>query len=270
MVTTLRFLLCAILMYGCSAPLHYGTSARLRGRTEVVLLGAIHREHLEHRRYSLSVLKQIITEVSPSTILVEVPPILFESEYDQWQRSNVGPWLEQFPEVSGAILPLARQEGIVVEPVSGLTDEIAERRKQYRKVFPEGPAERRYQNVARQVKRELHRSTHDANPVFINGKDYRRLTAWEQRTFATYDHELGEAGVRELLLRHWTLINEAIDKHQGERILLVFAAQDIWFFEQMIKERSDATLIDVRVFVERVDQRVRKIEAERRRQRRRD
>jgi len=76
-------------------------------KSEVFLLGSVHRLHKKLPFYTLGHLRNLIEAINPAVICGEIPPLRSLSHID----------LERKPEIAGVILPYTRQNHIPLHPL---------------------------------------------------------------------------------------------------------------------------------------------------------
>ncbi len=241
----------AALVCSCGGGEAWRDVARRPGATEVVVLGSVHRAHLTNEEYDLAFLDRLIREIAPDVILVEVPPIdadRVNTVARNLAQADADPWLRGFPELSRVVFPVANELRVPWVPVSGFTRAAMEDRAT--EIPLENRADRELSRASTYFQTRNDQEDFPDNAEWVNGPEFARLSAWEQSArSAAHDTHLGNAGVRRLLRRHYGLIETALERNSGKRVLIVFAARARWYFERRLSERGDVRLLDVRGFL---------------------
>ncbi len=238
---------------GCVAPRQAGAEIS----TRVAVLGMIHGAHRSSRRWGLEQVEQTIRNYAPDVILCEIPP-------DRWGRiwrdySTNGLIMDDrvklFPEYTDVLLPLKSELGFEVEPCAAWTRKMADLRRLRMKMASSDPkyAEswRRYQEetAAIEAEHEAHPIVED-DPRVIHSELYDTRTKRELGPYDRYLNDLiGPGGWTNINRAHYRLIDEAIRRHPGKRLLIMFGAGHKYWFLERLRERSDIELVDVRPYL---------------------
>lgn len=256
-----RTLLCAALaLAGCggSGAAAQSPPARVPGRTEVAYLGTLHAPHLTSEQFSLGFIERVVRRVQPDVVLVEIPPDRFESAVSEvlelGERASKQTirhdWVSSFPELYGAVIPLSRELGYELVPVSGWRPEVSRDRKAYFDAHPDGPDSERYREAKAAYDRAMKQHRASENPRWLNGPEYVELARRYRTAFAdAADDQLGAAAVRAINAAHAEHVLRAVKQHRGARILLVFGARHRWYIEPRVLALSEVTYLDVRRFM---------------------
>ena len=233
-----------------------GPGTSIRGEldhTEVIVLGTLHRSHLDSEGFGLAVIEAFVRQVDPDVVLVEIPPDRFDaivSEVDELgpgasEDTLTDGWIQAFPELYGVVLPLRHELGYEVVPVSGWTPEVSADRNAYWESHPAGPVEREYILSFHRFQTSQLENDVWENPRWANGDEYVLLSGTVSRWLSYFaEEELGAAGEMRINSRHAALISDAIVAHPNRRILVVYGARHRYFIEPTI---------DVMPNVERLD-----------------
>ncbi|MFQ5843792.1 MAG: hypothetical protein ACE5JG_02265 [Planctomycetota bacterium] len=240
--------------------------ARAAGRpTEVAVLGTIHGGHLGSKGYSVRTVIDTVRAYRPDVVFVEIPPDLFEPVVRRVDRTGFRtrrkdledrPWIKAFPEIYRGILPLRKEMGYTVVPVSGWRPEVSGDRRE----FWNGPGReprmverRRIYDAVRSALHEIHeRERSTENPAFVNSRHYADLWHLERTLWSVcFDEGLGRGGEVAINRAHWSNIARALDRYRGQRILIVYGAAHRYWFLRELRQRTDVRLVDVRGFLPR-------------------
>ena len=225
--------------------------------TEVAVLGMIHDRHRKSISWGLDAVSETITRYRPDVVIAEIPP-------DRWQRI----WSDytergtiedsrvlRFPEYTDVLLPLKLRLGFTVEPGAAWTEEMSDLRNARIQAFEHEPvfAEQNaaYQAATRAAEAEDNAHLLDSDdPRVIHSDQYDRLT---KISLAPYDDFLndviGPGGWTHINVAHYRLIDAAIRRHRGGRILITFGAGHKYWLLEQLRERDDVRLLDVREFL---------------------
>ena len=226
------------------------------GRTTVAVLGVMHGAHLESKRYSIATVIATVRKYKPEVVFVEIPPYLYETVLKRidargfdTRRKHLADltWTKAFPELYRGVIPLRKELGYTVVPVSGWRPEVSADRRKYKR-----PADRnRIYEAVRDALAEIRRRENDReNPRFLNSQHYADLRHLERTVWAaSFDQGLGRGGEAAINAAHWGFIAKALDRHRGKRVLIVYGAAHRYWFLRELRKRKDVELVDVRQFL---------------------
>ncbi|MEZ4250555.1 MAG: hypothetical protein R3B99_20170 [Polyangiales bacterium] len=228
---------------------------RVDGRTEVVVMGNLHRRHLVDDDFPFEELRAQIERAQPDVILAEVPPVLFEEvrlavrDDDAVVGDDTRAWMNAFPELEHAVFPAAATLEAKVVPVSGYTSVYARDLRAYRAAYPNGPADHHVACSEEHVERRD--DDEGLDPDWLASPSYARLHAWRDRCEQTHVGDaMGEAAPRLRDARHVARVVGAVEENRGRRIVVVFDARRRWVLEQALRDLPEVTLLDPRAFVD--------------------
>lgn len=226
-------------------------------RTQVAVLGMIHDGHRKSTAWGLDAVRDTITRYRPDVVIAEIPP-------DRWQRI----WrdyaergviedarVRRFPEYSDVLLPLKVQLGFTVEPAAAWTQEMSDLREARIAAFEHEPAfavrNAAYQAATKTAEALDTKHLLDSDdPQVIHSAAYDRLT---QIALTPYDEYLndviGAGGWTNINVAHYRLIDAAIRRHPGKRILITFGAGHKYWLLEQLRQRDDIDLLDVQEFL---------------------
>ena len=216
------------------------------GRNEVIVVGMIHGRHRTSNAYSIGVVKNIIRELSPDYLLVEIPPEslpIAQAEFDA-TGSISEPRVKIFPEYTDAVFPLSKEMKFAIIPCAAWSREMANDRAQKlsdwkisrpadSKLSADGMAWIGAQATKEGIgdrPRRTHTARYDA--IVEQGLDpYNRL----------FNEDLGAGGWDYINAAHYGLIEEALNAHEGEgkRFVITFGAWHKYWFRRALKQRTD-------------------------------
>lgn len=228
-------------------------------RTEVAILGAIHGGHLDSSRYSVEVVIATVRRYKPDVVFVEIPPDLFEESVARIDSRGFATtkadlagldWTPAFPELYRGVIPLRKEMGFAVVPVSGWTRGVSAARR----AFWEGPgkkppfADRRrvYDSFRKELGEIQDRERWLENPRFLNSPHYADLRRLERTLWSvSFDEGLGAGGEKAINRAHYGNIARALDQNRGRRVLIVYGAAHRYWFERELRKRADIDWLDI-------------------------
>lgn len=231
-------------------------------RGTLSFLGTLNEGHLSSP-FDADVVEYVIRAFEPDVVLVQLPPDDFDTALAESDRfggdvadpSFLGsPWLPELPELYSVVLPLRHELAYEVIPVSAWTDEARNDLAAFEARRPLGPMERWYvvSNFALQSAMLENGGPHD--PWWLHGEEAIELLTSASRWLAYYsEEEMGDAGELKLHAGHARLIDPALDAHQGQRVLVVFAFTSRWYIEPMLQAREDFRFQPITAFLPMAD-----------------
>ncbi|MFQ5709677.1 MAG: MBL fold metallo-hydrolase, partial [bacterium] len=225
--------------------------------TEVLVLGTIHGQHRTSKKWGLQQVAETIRRIAPDVICPEIPPDRWQRVWRDWAERGVieDPRVQRFPEYTDVLLPLKIQMGFEVEPCAAWTKEMSDLRQARIKQFESDPAfaakNEQYQKAVQEVNKRL-----AANPIEEDDPYVIHSERYDQRTkeeLAPYDRFLndwiGPGGWTHINEAHYRLVDRAIKRHRGKRILITFGAGHKYWFLERLRQRTDIKLLDVTPFL---------------------
>lgn len=225
--------------------------------TEVAVMGMIHDRHRRSEVWGLSQVREAVHNYRPDVILTEIPPDRWDRVWERFQLDQVvvDSRVRRFPEYVDAVLHVALKLGATVEPCAAWTREMAEERREKIQEFENDPRfSERNQKYIRDLEAVQSRYpdplSEAEDPAFIHSSAYDLRMKEE---LSLYDEALndwiGPGGWTNINTSHMKLIDAAIDRHAGKRILITFGAGHKYWFLEKLRERSDVTLLDLRPYL---------------------
>lgn len=232
-------------------------------KTRVAVLGAIHGSHLGSKGYSVEAVIETVRNYKPDVVCVEIPPDLFAGHVKAIDRKGFGTtksdlqgqrWIGAFPELYRGVIPLRKELGFEVVPVSGWRPEVSADRKEFwQGAGKQGVmADRRriYDEVRAALTEIQDRERHREDPRFVNSQHYSDVRQLERTLWAAcFDEGLGRGGEVAINRAHWRNIAAALERHRGKRILIVYGAAHRYWFLRELRRRDDVQLLDVRDYL---------------------
>ncbi|GJM21396.1 MAG: hypothetical protein DHS20C15_13110 [Planctomycetota bacterium] len=240
-----------LLLAACGAP----------PKTQVFVLGMIHGDHLTNERWGVQEVRDTIAAIDPDVVCAEIPPDRWERVAAEWREFGEvrDDRVQRFPEYTHALLPLWSEssERFVIEPCAAWTQQMHDARVAALKVFAEDPlyaeAHRAYEFAEAEMARRHAASPIDASdPRVIHSALYDERTRQALRPYDRYLNDyLGAGGWTNINAAHWALIAEALDRHRGKRVLIMFGAGHKHWFLDRLREREDVELVEVEPWLPR-------------------
>ncbi|MDA1113951.1 MAG: hypothetical protein O3A95_06600 [Planctomycetota bacterium] len=263
----LSVLSCGLLLASCIAPQKAETlksKADAAGKTEVFVLGMIHSGHRTSETWGLEEIRATIKNVSPDVICVEIPPSNWPSTLATWKEKHVveDSRVKVFPEYVDVLMPLTDEMDFVVEPSAGWSEWMAQARgakiKEFQTADVYAELNALYEKDEAWVNSWLDEYPApglDDDPFYIHSPRYDLRTKAE---LGPYEHHLNDVigrpgGWTYINEEHFLLIEEAIRKHPGKRILVTFGAGHKYWFLEQLRWMPDVELMDVRPYLPNAD-----------------
>jgi len=229
-------------------------------RTEVFVLGMLHDRHLDSDTWGLEQVRATIEALDPDVICVEIPPDRWPAAQALWQAEQriEDDRILQFPEYVQVLMPLSNEMGFEVEPCAAWTSWMAEDRKAKIDAFrmEEENAEayaayRADSTWTRTWAAATAPEVADDDPVYLHSPAFDLRTKSELGPYASHLTDvIGRPGGWTYINEsHYTLIDTAIRKHAGKRILVTFGAGHKYWFLEQLRYRDDVELMDVRPYL---------------------
>lgn len=226
-------------------------------RSEVAVLGMIHDGHRKSATWGLDAVRDTITRFAPDVVIPEIAPDRWQRIWRDYAERGVieDPRVLRFPEYTDVLLPLKVRLGFAVEPGAAWTQEMSDLREARIHVFEHDPAfaERNaaYQAATRAAAAQDPTHVADSqDPRVIHSDEYDRMT---KISLAPYDEYLndviGPGGWTNINVAHYRLIDAAIRRHPGARILITFGAGHKYWLLEQLRQRNDITLVNVQDFL---------------------
>jgi len=225
--------------------------------TEVALLGTIHGSHRSSKRWGLEQLRLTIEAFRPDVVITEIPPDRWPRIWDDYASRGVilDSRLRAFPEYVDVLLPLKLRLGFEVEPAAAWTEEMNDLREARMAAFGKD-AKRRQRHAAYQAAEKAAQAqdtahvTDSDDPRVIHSEPYDRLT---KIALGPYDEFLndviGPGGWTNINVAHYRLVDAALRRHAGKRILITFGASHKYWFAEQLRTRDDIRLLDITPFL---------------------
>ncbi len=221
--------------------------------TEVLVLGMIHGGHRDSALWGLDQLRETIRRIRPDVVCAEIPPDRWPAVWREYTEEGTisDSRVLRFPEYTDVLLPLKQEMGFEVEGCAAWTQGMSDARRQKLQDLETLP-ELADLNAEFQRREKEVEARHAAEPIAEDDPRIIHSTAYDERTresLAAYDEllneYLGPGGWTNINRSHWLLIEEALGRHQGQRVLITFGAGHKYWFLDRLRERADVRLSDV-------------------------
>ena len=226
-------------------------------RSEVVVMGMIHRNHKRRGPYDIEHLKTMIRAIGPDYVLTEIPPDRLDAANAEF--AETGAITEErvsvFPEYTDALYPLTKEMDFEIVGCAGWTKEMAASRSAKLAELKDSHAEQYTEMVAaqRELTRRLAQLGSSQDPVLIHTDQYDAIV---EEGMSPYDRHfndaIGDGGWSNINAAHYGHIADALDAHKGEgkRFLVTFGAWHKNYIRKELKKRDDVVLIPMSQFIE--------------------
>jgi len=220
-------------------------------KTEVIVLGTIHSQHLTSKEYSLKALETMIKTINPDYILAEMPPDRFEIAASQYAKTGTitEPRILQYPEFSRVVFPLQRTMNFQLKPVSAWTVKMADDREEKLVAISKDPNRAADWNTyldAREKTSELfEKEGHGFDIIWLHSDRFDEILETELSVFnRLFNDDLGAGGWENINNAHYALIDKALTalKNKGKRVLIMFGTGHKGWLLRKLKTRTDIEL----------------------------
>ena len=249
-----------LLVFGASACVHAPPLSEEPPRTQLLVLGMTHSGHLESERWGIAEVQQAIRNIDPDVVITEIPPDRLPGVLALWEAEQrvEDDRVLLFPEYVQGLLPLSNEMDFAIEPGAGWHQMMADYRKMRIQAFhnDEEFAEQKAAYEEAEAWVAAWNAAHPAagpedDPLYMHSPAYDRRTKGE---LGPYDHFLNDvigrpAGWTYVNEEHYVLIEEALRKHPGKRILITFGAGHKYWFLEQFKNLPEVDVLEVRPYL---------------------
>jgi hypothetical protein len=232
--------------------------------TEVVVLGMIHGGHRSSKKWGIDQLRETIRRVKPDVVLCEIPPDRWPQALKVWREKHVidDDRIRRFPEYTDVLLPLMDEMHFAIEPCAAWTTEMNQaRNKDIQKFERAGLVDGQPSAGAQELEAyhqaeawvEQWAAAHPVDqddPLVIHSRHYDFDT---KGSLLPYEHWLDDrievGGWTDINQSHYALIEAALKRHVGKRILITFGAGHKYWFLEQLRGRTDLKVLDPRPFL---------------------
>lgn len=223
--------------------------------TEVVVLGMIHSGHRTSTTWGLDQLRETIRRIEPDVVCTEIPPERWRRAWGEFAQEGVvhEPRVQRFPEYVDCLFALKLQMGFEIEPCAGWTKEMNDLRNRriadFRSEFPKDQAQMEAEEAAI-GERQATDPLDEDDPRQIHSDRYDARTKESLGPYDLYLNEwIGPGGWTNINAAHYALIEAAIARHRGKRILVTFGAGHKYWILEQLRARKDLTVLDPAPFL---------------------
>jgi YVTN family beta-propeller protein len=225
--------------------------------TEVAVLGMIHGEHRKSPRWDLAAVRATLRKLAPDVVCAEIPPDRWPTIWQDFAERGgfTDARIKVFPEYTDVLLPLAAELGFTIEPCAAWTKEMSDLREARLKAFDKDPALAAARAEYSRRTKELE-ARHAAQPIVEDDPRVIHSPLYDERTreeLALYDQYqndwIGPGGWTNINQAHFRLIDQALRRHRGKRVVVTFGAAHKYWFLDRLRARPDVKLLDVAPFL---------------------
>jgi len=228
-----------------------------RNPTQVLVMGMIHGAHRSNEKWSLAAVENALRRIHPDVVCAEIPPDRWDRVWRDFDQRGVieDSRVKRFPEYTDVLLPLKKELGFAVEPCAAWTQTMSDARNQRLYEFDTDPkwAKKKaaYERENEAVSRRRKASPIDEDdPLVIHSEEYDRRTREELEIYDRYLNDLiGPGGWTNINRAHYRLIDAAIRRHPGQRMLIMFGAGHKYWILDQLRRRHDIELVDIRPYL---------------------
>lgn len=229
-------------------------------KNEVIVLGMIHSGHTASELYGLETLTNVIKNIQPDKILVEIPPGNYADAAHEFATADTITEyrVRVFPEYVDVVFPLSKSMDFEIIPTAGWSKKMALARRQKLKEISEDSARvedwRTYEEAMSRADSAVRAGGAEDDPLWIHTDAYDEAV---DLGFSVYNRlfndELGPGGWDNINAAHYALIEEELDRssYQGKRLLITYGSAHKGWFLRKLRERDDIVLLDPKSFFQK-------------------
>lgn len=252
-------LLCVILIFSCDQSTKNTSEIQ---KSEVLVLGTIHNQHLTDSVFNVAYLEKLIKEIKPDYILAEIPPDRMEAAIEGFKRDDSisEPRVLRFPEYVDVVFPLSKTMDFEIIPTAGWTRSMAtERSQKLRAISKDSSRTKDWKTYLKANKDSdsTYAATGKVNdPYFIHTNTYDSIQDISLQVYnKLFNVELGLGGWENINIAHYWNIEKALEKHRdkGERFLIIYGAGHKGWFLRELRKRDDINLLEMKPFLDAIN-----------------
>lgn len=220
-------------------------------KNTVIMLGMIHRGHVDSERYGLPVVESLIRKIDPDYVLTEIPPDRLAGAVKGFAETGevTEPRVRVFPEYKDVLFPLTKEMDFKIIPTAAWSRGMADYRRAALNAI-QGDARRKddwdaYVSTSQAAGAEIGERGDD--PRFIHSDEYDALTKKRYSVYASaFADDVGRGDWERINAAHYKLIEAALENHAGEGATMLItygAGHKYWFLEQL-RKRDDIILVN--------------------------
>ncbi len=232
-------------------------AAEAAATTEVAVLGMIHGEHRKSPRWGLDAVRATLRSLAPDVVCAEIPPDRWPTIWQDFAERGVftDARIKVFPEYTDVLLPLAAELGFTIEPCAAWTREMSDLRDARLQAFEKDPAlaatRAEYARRTKEVEaRHAAQPIVEDDPRVIHSALYDGRTKEELALYDQYQNQwIGPGGWTHINEAHFRLVDQAVRRHRGKRVVITFGAAHKYWFLERLRARPDVKLLEVAPFL---------------------
>lgn len=229
-------------------------------KTQVYVLGMLHDRHHDSETWGLAQVRETIQNLDPDVVCVEIPPDRWPAAQALWDSEQriEDDRILKFPEYVKVLMPLTNSMDFEVEPCAAWSSFMADMRNakldefRFEEEFAEANALYKADTAwVRAWSEATSPDFADDDPVYLHSPQFDLRTKSEIGPYASHLTDvIGRPGGWTYINEsHYTLIDIAIRKHAGKRILVTFGAGHKYWFLEQLRYRDDVEVMDVRPYL---------------------
>ena len=217
-------------------------------KTEVVVLGTLHSQHLQAEHYALDEVEAIIRNINPDVVLAEIPPDRFAIAQKQFDEDGhiTEDRVQAYPEFTQVVFPLQKGLGFQLIPVSAWTAQMADEREEKLTEISRNPIRSNDWNTYLEAKEKvsdlLEESGFEFTPEWINSSKFDEILEEELSVFnRLFNDDLGAGGWENINNSHYKLIETVLKNPsvKGKKVLIIFGAgHKGWLRRRLAQEKN--------------------------------
>lgn len=222
-----------------------------KNKTEVIVLGTLHSQHLQAEHYGLGEVEAIIRSINPDVVLAEIPPDRFPIAQKQFDEDGkiTEERVQAYPEFTKVVFPLQKELGFQLVPVSAWTEEMADEREEKLTEISRNPIRsdewNTYLDAKENVSELLEASGFEFTPEWINSSKFDAILEEELSVFnRLFNDELGAGGWENINNAHYNLIKTALNSSgiSGKKVLVIFGAGHKGWLRRRLQEEEEENI----------------------------
>lgn len=228
-------------------------------KNTVVMLGMIHRAHVESETYGLDVVEALIREINPDYVLTEIPPDRLAGAVKGF--AETGEVTEQrvrvFPEYRDVLFPLTEEMDFKIIPTAAWSRGMADYRRDAMGKIRSNPERKDDWDAYIAANEQANEKMADRrdDPYFIHSDEYDAITKANLSVYGTrFAEDIGRGDWERINAAHYKLIEAALENHAGEGATMLItygAGHKYWFLEQL-RQRDDIILINPVEYLDKI------------------
>ena len=226
-------------------------------KNKVIMLGLIHRGHVDSKKFGLPVVENLIRKIDPDYVLTEIPPDRLADAMKGFIETGevTEPRTRVFPEYRDVLFPLSREMDFKIIPTAAWSRGMADFRREALANIRDDESRKSEWDAYQKSGQAARDAVGDRGDVlrFIHASEYDNLTRDRVHVYATaFADDVGRGDWERINAAHYKLIEAALENHAGEgaTILITFGAGHKYWFLEQLRKRDDIELINPVEFLE--------------------